>query len=958
MYGHIGHNTLLRQVHHRPEIGIKGPIKPFRCSICLTSRARRKNIPRTSSKKEPLEVIATDVQGPFRIQGSDGSKFNIKFIDAGTKYLKTETISNVTADNAIQCFKRFQARMERRMNRKIQNVQCDSGVEYQGAFLDHLISEGIVKRKGEAYAHHYPGLAENANNHILYSAKPKLKASQLPMKYYSDAILDSSYMWNRIVHHGCTTTPWEKVHGKSPNLKHLVPFGCIGYAFVPIEKRSKFGLLGKLEDNRVRCRRIGYGDDDDSEEYKGYKILVEAKEPYIDYSTDVIWDISAPMTPVTEFDSYEDKEFDTILPEGDISSDYTPETEDREDTDDLESNYYDAEDGFDNDLALLNLDVEALTKELGVIPKEAAKKLKENNQKLEDSILAENYTFFASQDPLTGLTPELYMYAFLALTDGVPVTYNDAMASDEKVEWLKAIESEYKKIKDADTWQLQHLPTDGKKRNIIRNRWVFKKKMDHLGNVIEYKARFVAKGFTQKYGVDFQETFAPVAKLKSIRMLTAIAASLGLNMYQDDVPSAFLKGTLSEELWMAQPEGFDDGSGRYCRMKKTLYGLKQSPREWNAVIHQFLIRQGFQSTISDSCIYVKREGNEVLLCALYVDDIITVGKPSKLLTSFRHALHREYKIAKGGDLIWYLGCHFTKGESSWSIDQNLYVKQKLAEFESVIGTGMRSTLLPSNYDKLLEEAEESTEYEENFPYRNMVGSLMYAMVGTRLDIAFAVSIVSRHLSNPKRIHCDMVRHIFQYLRANPCKSIHYKLGCSTKLEGFCDASYANQLGCKSTSGYAFTLGTGVISWYSKRQSTVALSSSEAEYIAACEATKEALWFKQLLKELGFEQGTVPVYEDNEAAILLSKNPQHHGRTKHIQIQFHWIREQVSKKFIELLYVPTAEQLADCLTKQMGYSQMTRMLIRLGVLEAPRELKLHASSNSDSAVYPPGPELSQ
>jgi hypothetical protein len=550
------------------------------------------------------------------------------------------------------------------------------------------------------------------------------------------------------------------------------------------------------------------------------------------------------------------------------------------------------------------------------------------------------------------------MYAFLALTDGVPVTYNDAMASDEKVEWLKAIESEYKKIKDADTWQLQHLPTDGKKRNIIRNRWVFKKKMDHLGNVIEYKARFVAKGFTQKYGVDFQETFAPVAKLKSIRMLTAIAASLGLNMYQDDVPSAFLKGTLSEELWMAQPEGFDDGSGRYCRMKKTLYGLKQSPREWNAVIHQFLIRQGFQSTISDSCIYVKREGNEVLLCALYVDDIITVGKPSKLLTSFRHALHREYKITKGGDLIWYLGCHFTKGESSWSIDQNLYVKQKLAEFESVIGTGMRSTSLPSNYDKLLEEAEESTEYEENFPYRNMVGSLMYAMVGTRLDIAFAVSIVSRHLSNPKRIHCDMVRHIFQYLRANPCKSIHYKLGCSTKLEGFCDASYANQLGCKSTSGYAFTLGTGVISWYSKRQSTVALSSSEAEYIAACEATKEALWFKQLLKELGFEQGTVPVYEDNEAAILLSKNPQHHGRTKHIQIQFHWIREQVSKKFIELLYVPTAEQLADCLTKQMGYSQMTRMLIRLGVLEAPRELKLHASSNSDSAVYPPGPELSQ
>jgi hypothetical protein len=429
-----------------------------------------------------------------------------------SKYLKTETIPDKTSLTVANAFKRFQARMERRMNLKIQNVQCDDGNEYKGAFLEHIESEGIIKRKSDPYLHHFPGPAENANNHILYSAKGKLKASKLPLKFYSDAILDSSYLHNRIIHTGDIITPYEHVYDRKPKLDHLVPFGCIGYSIVSIEKRTHPGYLGKLDDNRVKCRRIGYADDDDTEELKGYKILVEGKDLFIDYSTDVIWNIEEEITPVVETDSSDsfDSDFDKIVDD----SNYTPMVEIDSDT---ESVYEDA-------LGYLALDEDDYNVE--------------NYLHIPLKFSSENLTFFASQDKLTGLTPEMYMLAFVAMTDGVPMNYKEAMESVEKEKWQAAMDLEITKIKAA---KLENLPKNTEIKNIVKNRWVFKKKLDLKGNVKEYKARLVAKGFTQKFGVDFHETFAPVAKLKSIRLLTAIAANQSLDLYQDDVPSAFLK---------------------------------------------------------------------------------------------------------------------------------------------------------------------------------------------------------------------------------------------------------------------------------------------------------------------------------------------------------------------------------------------------------------------------------
>ena len=371
---------------------------------------------------------------------------------------------------------------------------------------------------------------------------------------------------------------------------------------------------------------------------------------------------------------------------------------------------------------------------------------------------------------------------------------------------------------------------------------------------------------------------------------------------------------------------------RLCHLKKCIYGLKQSPREFNAVVHQFLMKEGFQQNPSDSCVYLKHSNGDLLVVAVYVDDIITAGKGLSL-SKFRQNLHAQFEMEDGGDLNWYLGIRFTEGlDGSRFMDQNLYVNQKLNFFKDFIGPTslQRSSPLPSNVQQLLEEAAISNETEADFPYREMVGSLMYAMVGTRFDLTYAVSIVSQFLHCPKKIHCDLVRHIYQYLRSYPSGKLLYQRGADLTLVGWVDAGYANNFEYSSTSGYVMTLGGSAISWHSKIQPTHALSAAESEYIAAVNAGKECLWWKQFLKPFNLAQSTITLYEDNQAAIALTKNPQFHNRTKHIQVQYHWIREKVAEKEFALQYISTKKQLADMFTKSLPGHSLRPLVRNLGL----------------------------
>jgi hypothetical protein len=531
--------------------------------------------------------------------------------------------------------------------------------------------------------------------------------------------------------------------------------------------------------------------------------------------------------------------------------------------------------------------------------------------------------------------PEFYKSFSAAMNLGCPQSYQEAVKGPEADEWKRAMEKEMASIQEAGTWILKR-PKEKLKKPPVKNRWVFTKKFDKNGKIKRYKARLVAKGYSQRFGIDYNETFSPVAKLKSIRILAALCVMLVLEAYQDDVPTAFLKGDLEETVWMEQVEGYESGDlEELCYLLKTLYGLKQSPREWNLVLHKYLISQGFTQSKLDTCIYVNQDGGKPLFVGIYVDDIITVGE-EKQANSFREKLRSHFGIQEGGPLEWYLGIAFHRTENgSFILNQKVYLEQKLEEFKEYVGQSKYSSPLPQNYQKLLQNENCDIVIPSNFPYRKIVGSLMYCMLCTRPDIAAAVSVVSRFLEKPKPIHVQLVLRILQYLSNTLDYALIYKPSKKIELTGYVDASYANEIGYKSRSGYAFILGNSLVSWYSGTQSVIAQSAAEAEYYAACSAANEALWLKQLLEDLSYPTKTVVLHEDNQACIALTKNPEDHKRTKHIQVKYHVVRDYVAKKFVSFVYCPTVSQLADLFTKGVP-GHLLRSHLKLLGLQSPGE----------------------
>ena len=489
------------------------------------------------------------------------------------------------------------------------------------------------------------------------------------------------------------------------------------------------------------------------------------------------------------------------------------------------------------------------------------------------------------------------------------------------------------------TFELMPLPTG---KCAIGCRWVFKIKVDQNGELRLHKARLVAKGYSQQHGVDYTETYAPVVKFKSLRLLVALAAKEGFECFQDDVEAAFLNGELHEEVWMDEPPGYETGRGKWL-LKRPLYGLKQAPLQWNARLDAYLKSIGFTPSSADACIYSGMIGPEKVMLGVYVDDIVTVARNVEIANKLR-AIKSEFAMSEGCQLSWCLGMHFERRkDGSYDIDQSLYLKRKLDEFAEFIGPGFQGMPLRPNFLQDLESAEKSPSVEPDFPYRAIVGSLMYAAIGTRPDIAAAVSIVSRYLHAPKAAHCDLVRGICKYLRAN-WRGLHYEANKDFTLIGYVDASYANDEKYASISGNAFLLGNSLISWMWQKQQTAALSSAEAEYVALTPAVQETLWQKEFLANLGYPQQTVVLHEDNLSCIALSKNPQNHQKTRHIQTKYHWIRDNQKEKEFKLQYCPTRSQFADIFTKGVNGPTLCKTLDALGVL------RLHVSATGGDLIF--------
>ena len=519
--------------------------------------------------------------------------------------------------------------------------------------------------------------------------------------------------------------------------------------------------------------------------------------------------------------------------------------------------------------------------------------------------------------------------------DPDPKTYKQALRSANSEQWKSAMSDEYNSLTKHQTWELVDLP-DGK--NLVGCKWVFKTKLNSLGEVDRYKARLVAQGYSQEHGIDFNEVFAPVARYNSIRSLLAVSNQLNLEVHQMDVVSAFLNGKLEEEIYMKQPDGFIDEKypEKVCRLNSSLYGLKQSARCWNLMMDSFLKSNDYIQSSADPCVYYKSQiidGEKIfILIGVYVDDTILCCNVLAYLEAEKKKISLRFEMDDRGEVNFILGMTVTRDRENktLTIDQKSYLKEVLAKFNM---SDCKHVATPVEAGMKFEKISESEEQFDVSTYQSAIGSLNYAAISTRPDISVAVGMLSQFMQSPSQTHWTAVKRVLRYIKGTLDYGLKFSYSDNFVLYGYSDSDWA---GCvmsrKSTSGHVFRIGECTVSWRSKKQPVVALSSTEAEYVALCEAAQETTWLRHLLYDIGLQQ-TEPttVYEDNQGSIALARNPKDHPRTKHVDVKYHFIRDTIERKRMNVVYCPTAEMVADTFTKGLARTSFERHRSAMGVL---------------------------
>jgi hypothetical protein len=706
---------------------------------------------------------------------------------------------------ALKHFLDYKAWAENSTGYKIKTLRTDGGGEYSSAeFSAALKQHGISRQQTPPYTPQHNGVAERANRTIVESARSMLHSANLPYSFWGEAVVTAAYLCNRSPTRTLIgITPYECWYGEKPSLAHLRVFGCIAYAHIPKERRTK------LDSKSIKCLFVGY-----SLESKAWRLFDPIKK-HVFISRDVQFleiqpHHNSPMikhpqhneTVIVSLDDTEDISSPVVEP---ASISHPPLNENDED----------------------NSAVDQEEKSIPTDPPRRSGRMHASSRALDSRHLESSIT-----PPSLSSNDDSLLYAFMADVQQEPTSYAEAMNRADSKQWEEAAQSEYDSIQAAGTWTLVPLPPG---RKAIRCKWVFKIKRLSHGAIDRYKARLVAKGFSQKPGVDYNETFAPVAKFCSIR---ALVAYHDLEIHQMDVKTAFLNGELDVDIYMVQPEGFivKGKESLVCKLNKSLYGLKQASRAWYQKIDSVLRGLGFIPSEADHCIYRFYQNGLIMFIALYVDDLLLLSNSLKRLIDMKQELSRLFEMKDLGEAHYILGIQIQRNRTArtLSISQEEYLKNVVQRFGMLesrsVNTPMDHTIKLSKAD--CPSTPEQIRDMSNIPYQSAVGAIMYAMLGTRPDIAFAITTLSQFSSNPGPKHWMAIKRLLRYLRGTLNYSLTYgNIGnhMTPSLVGYCDADWGSNVDDRrSITGYVFLLSGGAVSWQAKRQPTVALSSVEAE----------------------------------------------------------------------------------------------------------------------------------
>ncbi|KAI3816802.1 hypothetical protein L1987_16507 [Smallanthus sonchifolius] len=878
--GHVGLNKMELMVNQDlvnglPKVKIN---KDVICPGCQFGKATQLPFPQKSKHKseECLELVHSDVFGPVKQPSIQGLRYMVTFIDDFSHYVWVYFLKEKS--QVFEKFREFEVDAEILTGKTVRGLRSDNGGEYLATdFSNYLKQKRIRRQLTCSNTPQQNGVSERKNRHLGEVTRSLLHGKNLPGRFWAEAMYTSAFIINQIPSQGMKyISPFEKLTGLKPNVKYFKVFGCVCYVFVPNHLRHK------LEKRAVRCIFVGY-----DAEKKGWRCC-DPNNGRIYVSRHVIFDENSAWW----------SENSQMLPDS------------QELKEDLESANVQLSIGSHDDTESEPVESSSPENEVTTI-----------DESSQSDFLPRRSQRVRKPNPR-------YASANVAIVESrfiEPETFGDAI---KQKEWRLAMEEEILALKRNQTWELVPQPTDV---NLVSCKWVYKLKRKADGSIERFKARLVARGFSQQYGLDYEDTFSPVAKLTTIRVLLAVATCKKWRLWQMDVNNAFLYGDLDHVIYMTQPLGFEsENHPEYvCKLKKAIYGLKQSPRAWFGKIGEFLELNGFRITNSDTSLFVKQVENRSVVVLVYVDDLIITGDHEEEIDQLKANLCVRFKMKDIGRLKHFLGLEVKYLDDQIILHQTKYASEVLFRFEM---TDCKPSTTPIDPNMKV-RSEDGRELEDPSVYRKIVGSLIYLTL-TRPDISFAVGIMSRFMQNPKKPHLIAVRRILKYVKATVNFGLRFKRETNPKLVGYCDSDYAGDLDTRrSTTGYVFMFGSGAISWCSKRQPTVSLSTTESEYRAAAMAAQECTWLVQLLEEL-HQKVTyqVKLMCDNVSAIKLAKNPVFHARTKHIEVHYHFIREKVLKGEIEMVQVGTKEQVADLFTNGLSSMKLLGFVKEMGIIQ--------------------------
>ena len=698
---------------------------------------------------EYLELVHADLCGPMKTESLNGSRYFLMFTDDLTRMSWVYFLS--LKSDALEMFKKFKAYVEKQSGCVIKKLRTDNGGEFCSNDFDAFCEEfGIYKQLTAPYTPEQNDVAERKNRTVVEMARSMLKAKNLPNQFWAEVVATPIYLRNISPTKAVQNqTPYEAWYGVKPSVSHLKVFGCISYALIKYFRH-------KLEKKSEKCVFVGY-----SLKSKAYRLynpisgkIVISREALFNETTSWSWrsDIEGQLVPLSE---------DSEVP------------------------------GSSEGV-------------VGTQPNSPPTSPTLSSTSATSSSLSSSSSSSSETPPKKFRSlKEIYETCDFTLSVSDPIWYSDAVKNQM---WQSAMTEEIKSIEKNNTWQLVDLPQE---KNAIGLKWVFRTKYHADGSVQKHKARLVAKGYAQEHGVDYDETFSPVAHFEIVRTFLALAAQLGWSVFQFDVKSAFLNGELKEEVFIEQPEGFVvfGQENKVYKLQKALYGLKQAPRAWYNKSDCYLIENGFERSENEPTLYFKKQGkSDFLVVCLYVDDMIYMGSCESIVTDFKSCMTRKFEMTDLGLLHYFLGLEVKQGADGILITQKKFVMDLVRKFHM---SGVEPACTPKNINEKL-SANDGSGLTNARHYRSMVGGLNY-LSHTRPDIAFSVSVASRFMHNPTKHHLGAVKRILKYVAGTSDYGIWNGKVQDLRLVGYSDSDWAGSVDDrKSTSGYVFTLGSGVI----------------------------------------------------------------------------------------------------------------------------------------------------